>query len=76
MNFLQTSGCSPTLAPSAQRSARLQDHLRHQRISSPCSGVEKQEDLALQAADFDGAVLIEDWHSRLSKFDGDCGQSR
>ena len=33
-------------------------------------GVEKQEHLTLQAADFGRAVLIEDWHSRLSKFDG------
>jgi hypothetical protein len=33
-------------------------------------GVEKQEDLTLQAADFGRAVLIEDWHIRLSKFDG------
>jgi hypothetical protein len=40
----------------------------------PMLGVEKQEDLTLQAADFDRAVLIEDWHTRLTKFDGDRGQ--
>jgi hypothetical protein len=39
-------------------------------------GVEKQEDLTLQAADFDRAVLIEDWPTRLTKFDGDRSQSR